>query len=167
MYVPAFVKVKLNEFPGERLPESQAPWLAVTVCVTLSLFVQVTLVPTETFNVAGLKEKLWMLTLGALPLGDVAVGVGVEALVVGVLVAGFVVAVGVVDPLVVLLLPQAARKASRVSIIRQNPAVLKEMNVFFCIGLSLLEYVYDTQVLVERLCCHHITSCLKLIVAPY
>lgn len=136
------LKVKLNELPGERWIESKAPWSAVTVCVTLSLFVQVTLVPTETFSVAGLKEKLAMLTLGAFPLGVVAVGV--ELPLVGVLTAVVAVAVGFGDPLVPVLPPQAARKVRRARIMKQNPAVLyravlKERGVFFCIGLVFLE----------------------------
>jgi hypothetical protein len=136
------LKVKLNELPGDRLLELKAPWSAVTVCVTLSLFVQVTLVPTETLSVAGLKEKLTTLTLGALPLEVVAVGVKLP--LVGVLTAVVAVAVGFVDPLVPVLPPQAARKVSRARMMRQNPAVLnraalKEMEVFFCIGLVFLE----------------------------
>jgi hypothetical protein len=65
-----------------------------------------------------------MLTLEALLLGEVAAGVGVALLLVGVLVTVLVVAVGLVDP-PVLLLPQAASRTSRVRAIRQNPVVLK------------------------------------------
>ena len=138
------VKVKLKEFPGERLFELKAPWSAVTVCVTLSLFVQVTLVPTETLSVAGLKAKLATLTLEALPLAGVAVGVCVGLLLVGVLAAVVVVAVGLVEPLVAGVPPQAARKVSRVRMTRENQAVLEKVDVFFCIVLAFLEHVHDT-----------------------
>ncbi len=117
-----------------------APWSSVTVWVVLSLLVQVTLVPTETVSDAGLKEKLTMLTLGALPLAGVAVGVCVEVLLVGVLAAvgvlvGVLAAVGVVvGGLVEVVPPQAARKASRVRMSRQNPAAFKEM--ILCIRLA-------------------------------
>lgn len=127
------VKVKLNVLPGVRPFESQAPWSAVTVWVTLSLFVQVTLVPFEMVSVAGLKEKLAILTRGALPLGEVAAGVCVTVLLVGTLLAVVAVAVGFVEPLVAVLPPQAARRASRVSMARQNPAFLKVMGIVFCI----------------------------------
>ncbi len=119
------VKVKLNELPGDRAFESKAPWSAVTVCATLPLLVQVTLVPTETLSVAGRKAKLMMLTLGPLPLGVGVAGVGVKPLLVGVLATVVIVAGGEVDPPVVEV-PQAARKASRLRMIRQNPAVLKK-----------------------------------------
>lgn len=79
-----------------------------------------------------------MLTLGALLVGEVAVGVGVALLVVGVLVAVFEVAVGLVDPPVVVL-PQAARKTNRVRTIRQNPVVLKKMDIFLCISWVFLD----------------------------
>ncbi len=79
-----------------------------------------------------------MLTVGALLLGEVAVGVGVALLLVGVLVTVFVVAVGLVDPPVVVL-PQAARKTNSVRAIRQNPVVLKKRDVFFCISWAFLE----------------------------
>jgi hypothetical protein len=79
-----------------------------------------------------------MLTLEALLLGEVAAGVGVALLLVGVLVAVFVVAVGLVDPPVVVL-PQAARKTNRVRTIRENPVVLKKRDIFFCISWAFLE----------------------------
>ena len=125
----------MNVFPGGTPFESQAPWSAVTVWVTLSLFVQVTLVPFTMVNVAGLKEKLAILTLGALPLGEVAAGVCVKVLPdgVGTLLAGVAVAVGFVAPLVVVLPPQAARRARKVRMTRQNPAFLKMMEIVFCI----------------------------------
>lgn len=57
------LKVKLKDWPGERVGElSKLPESEVTVCATLSLLVQVTVVPARIFNVAGLKEKLLMLT---------------------------------------------------------------------------------------------------------
>jgi hypothetical protein len=74
-----------------------------------------------------------MLTAGALLLGEVAAGVGVALLLVGVLAAVFVVAVGLVDP-PVLVLPQADRKTNRVRTIRENPVVLKKRDVFFRIS---------------------------------
>jgi hypothetical protein len=138
------VKVKLNEFPGDRPFESKAPWSAVTVCVALPLFVHVILVPTETLRVAGLKAKLMMLTLDPLPLGVEVAGVGVTLLLVGVLAtvvvaAGVGVGVGVgVDPPVGEV-PQAERLASRVRMIRPNPAGRKKRNGFFCIDLALLK----------------------------
>ena len=51
----------------------------------------------------------------------------------------------------VVEVPQAARKASRLRMIRQNPAVLKKRNVCFCIGLALLKQMYDTLVGHRRL----------------
>jgi hypothetical protein len=50
------------------LLESKVPWSAVTVCVTLSVLVQVTVVPTEMLSVAGVKEKFAMLTLAVVAL---------------------------------------------------------------------------------------------------
>lgn len=57
-----------------------APPSAVTVWVTLSLFVQVILVPTVTVRLCGLNAKLAMETLFAPPDGTV-VGAGIGALV--------------------------------------------------------------------------------------
>lgn len=45
---PAVVKVKLNRVPGAMLGDVHAPLLAAEVCVVLSLFSQLTVVPTET-----------------------------------------------------------------------------------------------------------------------
>jgi len=127
----------LNEFPGDRAFESKAPWSAVTVCCTLPLFVHVTLAPTETLSITGLKAKLMMLTLCPLALGVGVAGVGVKPLLVGVL-ATVLVGGGGVDPPGVEV-PQAARKASRLRMIRQNPAGRKKRSGFFCIGLALLK----------------------------
>jgi hypothetical protein len=143
------VKVKLNVLPGTRFFEFQAPLSAVTVCIVVSLFFQVTLEPTETVSDAGLKEKLTILTLEALPLGVVAVGVGLLLVgvlagvfvLVGVLVTVFVVAVGLVDPPAAVVPPQAARKASRVRMSRKNAAVLKQIDIFFGMGLAFLMYM--------------------------
>ncbi len=107
------VNVKLKVLPGERNPESKAPWSAVTVWVTESLFVQVTLVPVFTVSVAGLKVKFRIVTLLPLladVLVDAVVGVLVGA-VVGVFV-GAAVGIGV-DAVVVEPPPQAARSTSR------------------------------------------------------
>ena len=107
------VNVKLKVLPGERNPESKAPWSAVAVWVTESLFVQVTLAPVFTVRVAGLNVKFIIVTLLPLLAGvlvDAVVGVLVGA-VVGVFV-GAVVGVGV-DVVVVVPPPQAARKISK------------------------------------------------------
>ncbi len=107
------VNVKLKVLPGERNPESKAPWSAVTVWVTESLFVQVTLVPVFTVSAAGLKAKFMIVTLLPEMAGvvvDAVVGVLVGA-VVGVFV-GAAVGAGV-DVVVVVLPPQAARNRSR------------------------------------------------------
>ena len=45
---PAVVNVKLNRLPGARLGDVHALLLATEVCVVLSLFSQLTVVPTET-----------------------------------------------------------------------------------------------------------------------
>ena len=108
------VNVKLKLFPGERSPESKAPWSAVTVWVTVSLFIQVTFVPVFTVRVAGLKAKFIIVTLFPLLVGvlvDVVVGVFVGA-VVGVFV-GAVVGVLVGAAVVVVPPPQAARSTRR------------------------------------------------------
>ena len=91
------------------------------------------MVPFEMVNVAGLKEKLAILTPEALPLGEVVAGVCVKVLLVGTLLAVVAVAVGFVEPLVVVLPPQAVRRASRIRMTRQNPAFLKMMEIVFCI----------------------------------
>jgi hypothetical protein len=108
------VNVKLKLFPGERSPESKAPWLAVTVWVTVSLFIQVTFMPVFTVRVTGLKAKFIIVTLFPLLVGvmvDAVVGVFVGAVVgvfVGTVVGVFVgAAVEVVPP------PQAARSTRR------------------------------------------------------
>ena len=107
------VNVKLKVLPGERPPESNAPWSAVTVWVIESLFVQVTFVPAFTGSVAGLKAKFMIVTLLPLLAGvlvDAVVGVLVGAVVgvgVGAVVGVGVGAVAVVPP------PQAARRTSR------------------------------------------------------
>ena len=86
------MKVKLKLFPGERSPELKAPWSAVTVWVTVSLFVQVNFVPVFTVRVSGLKAKFMIETLFPV-LVDVLVGAVVGVLVgavVGVLVGAVV-----------------------------------------------------------------------------
>jgi hypothetical protein len=78
-YVPAVVKVKLNVSPAPSGP-SNLPSLfgrvpLVTVCPTLSLFVQVTFVPGATSVFAGnLKPWTSMLTDAAAAGADVAAG---------------------------------------------------------------------------------------------
>ena len=103
------VNVKLKLFPGERSPELNAPWSAVTVWVTESLFVQVTFVPVFTMRLAGLKAKFIILTL--FPLLVVPF--------VGVLVGAVV---GVLVGVVVVAPPQAARSTSRPAATRHNHA---------------------------------------------
>ena len=108
------VNVKLKLFPGERSPESNAPWSAVTVWVTVSLFIQVTFVPIFTVRDTGLKAKFIIVTLFPLLVGvlvDAVVGVLVDA-VVGVFV-GAVVGVFVGEAVVVVPPPQAARSTRR------------------------------------------------------
>jgi hypothetical protein len=117
------LNVKLKLLPGERFPESNAPWSAVTVWVTVSLFVQVTFVPVFTVRLAGLKAKFIIVTLLPLTLGvlvDAVVGVAVGA-VVGVFV-GAVVGV-LVDAVVVEPPPQAASSTRR-------PATSKHSQAF-------------------------------------
>jgi hypothetical protein len=133
--VPALVNVKLKLFPGERSPELNAPWSAVTVWVTESLFVQVTFVPVFTMRLAGLKAKFIIVTLVPLPLGvlvDAVVGVAVGA-VVGVFV-GAVVAVGV-DAVVVEPPPQAARSRSRPAASRHSQTCVVKNAWGFCMSL--------------------------------
>ena len=108
------VNVKLKLFPAERSPESNVPWSAVTVWVTVSLFIQVTFVPVFTVRDTGLKAKFIIVTLFPLLVGvvvDAVVGVLVGA-VVGVLV-GAVVGVLVGAAVVVVPPPQAARSTRR------------------------------------------------------
>jgi len=116
------VKVKLKLLPGERSPELNAPWSAVTVWVTVSLFVQVTFVPVFTVRLAGLKAKFMIVTLFPVLVGvlvEAVVGVAVGA-VVGVLVGA---AVGVlVDVVVVEPPPQAARSTRRPAASRHSQA---------------------------------------------
>jgi hypothetical protein len=124
--VPALVNVKLKLFPGERSPESNAPWSAVTVWVIESLFVQVTFVPVFTVRLAGLKAKFIIVTLLPLPLGvlvDAVVGVAVGA-VVGVFV-GTVVGV-LVDAVVVEPPPHAARSTRRPAASRHSQTFVGE-----------------------------------------
>lgn len=110
------VNVKLKLLPGERSPELKAPWSAVTVWVTVSLFVQVTFVPVFNVRVAGLKAKFIIVTLFPVLVGPV-VGVLVGAVVgvlVGAVVGVFVGAVvGVLVDAVVVVPPQAARSTRR------------------------------------------------------
>jgi hypothetical protein len=58
LYVPGLVNVKLNVAPGANGPELNAPPVAVHVCVTVSLFVTVTVDPTGTDTMDGLNAKL-------------------------------------------------------------------------------------------------------------
>ena len=59
--VPGCVNVKLNDDPGANGPELNAPPVAVQVCVTVSLFVTVTVDPSGTDTLDGLKAKFEML----------------------------------------------------------------------------------------------------------
>ena len=63
MYVPGLEKVKLKLPPGLSVPESNAPLKAVTVCDTLPVLCQVTVVPAGTEIIAGMKAKSTMSTL--------------------------------------------------------------------------------------------------------
>jgi hypothetical protein len=70
--------------PGSILPESNDPDTEVIVCVTLSLLVQVTVVPIETSTIFGIKLKLLISICFS---AGVAVGVAVgECVGVGVAV---------------------------------------------------------------------------------
>ncbi len=116
------VNVKLKLSPGERSPELNAPWSAVTVWVTESLLVQVTLVPVLTVRAAGLNAKFKIVTLFPV-LAGVMVGAVVGVLVgavVGVFV-GAAVGIGVGVDAVVVPPPQAARKIRRPADSRHNP----------------------------------------------
>lgn len=110
------MKVKLKVLPGVRGPELKAPLLAVTVWVTVSLFVQLTFVPTFTVRDVGLKAKFAIDTLLPVLVGAVVgvlVGAAVGA-VVGALVGVAVGAVvGVLAVVVVVVPPQAARSTTR------------------------------------------------------
>jgi hypothetical protein len=138
------VKVKLKVLPDTRV-ELKAPWSAVTVWVTLSLFVQVTLVPTLTVRLFGLKEKFIIETLlpllaGVVGVGAARVGVGVAVgAVVGVAVGA---AVGVV-PVPVGAPPHAARVSKRLTANRQNQDFVMMVAMCFCIVVPLLSF-YDT-----------------------
>jgi hypothetical protein len=74
--------VKLNFAPGAKLPLSNAPVSLVTVCVVVSLFVHVTVVPTGTL--AGLGANAWFPSARAPTWIDTATpagGVGVVGVV--------------------------------------------------------------------------------------
>jgi len=111
----------------------------VTVCVKLSLFVQVTFVPTLTVRLCGLKAKLAMETLlpplpGAVVAAVVEVGVGVA---VGATV-GVAVAVGATVGVEVLavegvLPPHAASVNTRPMINTQNQVFATLVAKYFCI----------------------------------
>ncbi len=58
--MPGCVNVKLKDAPGAKGPELKAPPVAVQVCVTLSSFVTVTVDPSGTDTLDGLKAKLEM-----------------------------------------------------------------------------------------------------------
>jgi len=129
------VKVKLKLLPG-RTGELKAPWFAVTVWVTLSWFVQVTLVPTVTVRLLGLNEKFIIETLFPLLVAVVGVGVGV-GVAVGVAVGAVV---GVVPvPVVAGAPPQAARSTSKPTASRHSQAcVMVGVDGFF-MSLPLLQ----------------------------
>jgi hypothetical protein len=139
------VKVKLKLLPG-RTGELKAPWFAVTVWVTLSWFVQVTLVPTLTVRLLGLNEKFIIETLFPLLLAVVGVGVGV-GFAVGVAVGAMVgvgvavgAAVGVVPvPVVEGALPQAARSTRKPTASRHSQAFVVVGVDVFCMSLPLLQ----------------------------
>jgi hypothetical protein len=57
LYVPGWLNVKLNVAPGANGPELNAPPVAVHVCVTVSLFVTVTVDPTGTDRLEGLNAN--------------------------------------------------------------------------------------------------------------
>lgn len=57
VYVPGWLKVRLQVSPIFRLPESNDPSSAVTVCTRDPAFVHVTLLPTETVIVCGSKSQ--------------------------------------------------------------------------------------------------------------
>jgi hypothetical protein len=129
------VKVKLTLLPG-RTGELKAPWFAVTVWVTLSWFVQVTLVPALTVRLFGLNEKFIIETLFPLLLAVVGIGVGV-GFVVGVAVGA---AVGVVPvPVVEGALPQAARSTRKPTASRHSQAFVVVGVDVFCMSLPLLQ----------------------------
>jgi hypothetical protein len=60
--VPAWVKVKLKVAPLLRAGLEKKPLSLVKVCPTESLFVQVTLEPTDTVIDAGSKANPWIFT---------------------------------------------------------------------------------------------------------
>src|SRR5215213_11718728 len=62
-FLPALLKVYEYLCPLRKSPESNAPLFAVAVCWTLSLLIQVTLVPGVTEILAGLKLKSWITTV--------------------------------------------------------------------------------------------------------
>ena len=75
--------MKVNDLPGARVPESNAPVSEVTVCGTESWLVKVTVVPALTVRDPGLKAKFWMVTLV-----PVAWAAGAGAVAAGALVGG-------------------------------------------------------------------------------
>jgi cell shape-determining protein MreD len=108
------VKVKLKVLPGVRGPELNAPLSAVTVWVTVSLFVQLTFVPTFTVRDVGLKAKFLIDTLLPVLVGAVVgVGVGVGAMVGALVGVAVGTVVGVLAVVVVVVPPQAARSTTR------------------------------------------------------
>lgn len=110
----------------------------MTVCVTLSLFVHVTFVPTLTVRLFGAKEKFAIETLFPLLVGAV-VGVAAGA-VVGVAVGA---AVGAVVGAAVGALaagaepPHAARVSKRPAVNKQSQALVRAVGKYFCILLLL------------------------------
>ena len=74
--VPPWAKVNVKLCPGLRLPESNDPSSAVTVCGEVSLLVQVTVVPAATLKVGGSKAKFAIVTACRPPPPGVGVAVG-------------------------------------------------------------------------------------------
>jgi len=131
----------VNVPPVASIPSNVLPSSLVTVWGALVVFCQVTVVPTVTVNVAGLKAKplLPVITLTIIVLPLVPVGLGADV-AVG---AGAVVGVGLlVVPPPPVLLPQAASNKSIATANVQNQASILGFvvrivgaitRVFFCI----------------------------------
>jgi hypothetical protein len=77
--VPVEENVRLNDPPGAIEPEFHAPASATDVCVTLSLFIHITVVPAVT--VSGFAPNAVVVNVDA-PLGIVAEAVGLDGDVV-------------------------------------------------------------------------------------
>jgi ribonuclease HIII len=85
--VPVWVNLKEKELPTGRLPLSKTLESDVTVWVVLSLFVQVTVVPTLICRLDGWNDRL---TIETAAVEDVAVTVGVDVAGTGVFVGALV-----------------------------------------------------------------------------